>query len=719
MNAAKSAQGTEASGSKAAVGSKTAWPLKWVTATLIALQLGGCGGGGREEPVGVVGPDPACSGDCGTAQTEALSISDVQKIIAQGVAEAQAQGVLATIAVTDRVGNVLGVFRMGDAASRPMLIATRTAADGTPLVDGGLEGLRLPTAAVPLNLDQLGAIAKAITGAYLSSEGNAFTTRTANQIIQEHFNPGETNQPAGPLFGVQFSQLACSDFSQRYTGGAAEPGPHRSPLGLAADPGGMPLYRNGVPVGGVGVIADGRYGIDPAIGDIDSDVDELIAVAASFGWAAPLDRRANRITVDGKTFRFSDARIEDLASDPADAPGFSTASGQLVAVTGYVEADIRAGTAFGSPASGIRPAVAGFTGQDAFVFVDAANVNRYPARAGTDTVATGGNELTATETQTLLSNALKVANSARAQIRRPLNSQARVTISVVDTNGEILGMVRTRDAPVFGADVSLQKARTAAFFSGSTAADFLADLPPANYVAFADDGPRLTRQIALSDYVVDLRAFLEDPLALANGAFAFSDRAGGNLSRPFFPDGIDERGAGPLSKPAGEWSPFSTGLQLDLAINAIVQHVLFSVSDATLAPDVAQGCAGSGFNPGSPTPGLIDLGLVSINPPASVNRVANGFQIFPGSVPIYRDKILIGGIGVSGDGIDQDDMISFLGLHEAGVELNGAINNAPPDMRADQLTPRDTRLRYIQCPQTPFLEGGAFDASIRRPCEGK
>ena len=45
-----------------------------------------------------------------------------------------------------------------------------------------------------------------------------------------------------------------------------------------------------------------------------------------------------------------------------------------------------------------------------------------------------------------MASALDVANSARAQIRRPVNSQARVTISIVDTNGAILGVVRTRDA---------------------------------------------------------------------------------------------------------------------------------------------------------------------------------------------------------------------------------------------------------------------------------
>src|SRR4029077_6541731 len=98
------------------------------------------------------------------------------------------------------------------------------------------------------------AIAKAVTGAYLSSEGNAFSTRTASQIVQENFNPGENNSPSGPLFGVQFSSLPCSDVNNMPAAGPA--GPKPSPLGLSADPGGLPLYKGGTVVGGVGVIAD-------------------------------------------------------------------------------------------------------------------------------------------------------------------------------------------------------------------------------------------------------------------------------------------------------------------------------------------------------------------------------------------------------------------------------------------------------------------------------
>ncbi len=90
-------------------------------------------------------------------------------------------------------------------------------------------------------------------------------------------------------------------------------------------------------------------------------------------------------------------------------------------------------------------------------------------------------------------------------------------------------------------------------------------------------------------------------------------------------------------------------------------------------------------------------------------RLANGLQIFPGSAPIYRGSTLIGGIGVSGDGVDQDDMIAFLGLEHAAMALNNAIGEAAAGRRADTLTPKGTRLLYVQCPQSPFLDSDQED----------
>ena len=228
-------------------------------------------------------------------------------------------------------------------------------------------------------------------------------------------------------------------------------------------------------------------------------------------------------------------------------------------------------------------------------------------------------------------------------------------------------------------------------------------MPDVSYLSIDDVGLSLSEPVSFANYVTSLQVFLNDAAALSDGFYAFSDRAGGNLSRPVYPDGLIDGPSGPLSKPAGSQSVFSTGLQLDLVYNGILQHIL-AVASAGLVDDVPSGCAGIGFSFESPffTEG-----------PAN-SPVKSGVQIFPGSVPIFRGEQLIGGIGVSGDGIDQDDMISFLGLHNAGEILGGEIGNAPIDRRADNLTPQGIRLRYVQCPVAPFLDSRASNV-----CENK
>ena len=49
-------------------------------------------------------------------------------------------------------------------------------------------------------------------------------------------------------------------------------------------------------------MADSVYGIDKFVADIDTDIDETIAIAGTFGFGAPLDRR-DRVTVEGKVFQ--------------------------------------------------------------------------------------------------------------------------------------------------------------------------------------------------------------------------------------------------------------------------------------------------------------------------------------------------------------------------------------------------------------------------------
>lgn len=649
---------------------------------IIALTTASCGGGGTTPAAGPAGggtsPTPAPTGArYSLPAAEALTVADVERVIAQAVGEAQARGQRAVIAVVDRPGNVLAVFRMTNSPPTALIPAA-------PNRDNrDAQGETIPTTA--------GAIAKAITGAYLSSNGNAFSTRTASMIVQPHFPPAPVAEglESGPLYGVQFSSLPCSDLTARYAEGNIGTGPFigpkRSPLGLSADPGGLPLYKNGVLVGGIGVMSDGIYGFDPDVTDIDTDQEEYVALAGTRGFEAPEAIRADRIPVDGTTLRYSDARYDLLSA--ASSPTFASINGpggQLIPVRGYFGFPapvIQAGTVYGTEASGLRLATAAeFSRTDAMVLSNGAGANRYPIKGGLDGGAVP-TPLSSNETRTILEEAFTVMARGRAQIRRPLNDQMQVTISVVDTLGNVLGVVRSPDAPVFGIDVSLQKARSVMFLSHPNAAsDLLADPDP-----------------AVRAYVPATRTFLNNPTALT-GETAWSDRAIGNIHRPYFPDGEINPLSGPLSRDIGGFNPFSTGIQTATTFKDIKDH-LFFVFNIT-PTDVKPFCTR-----------LPQTGV-------GVNRLANGMQIFPGAVPIYRGNTLVGAIGISGDGIDQDDMVSFLGLANASARLGGSVGNAPLDRRSDRLliagpNGRQVRPRYVNCPFNPFL-----DTDAQNVCQG-
>jgi uncharacterized protein GlcG (DUF336 family) len=246
------------------------------------------------------------------------------------------------------------------------------------------------------------------------------------------------------------------------------------------------------------------------------------------------------------------------------------------------------------------------------------------------------NSLTATDVNTIITRAAQQANITRAAIRQPLGSNARVTIAVVNANGAVLGMFRQSDAPVFGFDVSVQKARSAALLSRPNAGALLTAAGFGSYASRAS----------------------ADNVQLS-GAIALSARAVGFLHRPFFPDGINNTLPGPFSPSIDQWSVFNLGLQLDL-IKTNLQAVL---GGAAL-------------------------------PCTSLAGLPNGLQIFAGSVPLYKNGELVGAIGISGDGIDQDDIISAAG--SAGF--------APPvSMRSDQFFVRSVRLPFVKFPRSPNL----------------
>jgi uncharacterized protein GlcG (DUF336 family) len=527
-------------------------------------------------PTPLATPTPAPSPTAGT-----LTSADAQAIIAQAVSAASQLGRAVTVAVVDREGNVLGVFKMNGAP------ATTQVRGGAPF-GRGLEGMDVPST--------LASISKAGTAAFFSTMGNAFTTRTAGFIIQEHFPPGINFRPGGPLFGVQFSSLPCSDIKK--------PG---LPLGLSADPGSHPIYRNGVAMGGVGIEGDGVYGIDKDPSDFDQPFEEVIAVSAVRGFETPAQIRGNNILIDGIRLPF--VNVTNVLT-PATIP-FASLPGMIDPLF-----PVR-----GAQTSAFRPTSVGGIGGEA-------DSRFFPF------IASGA--LTVDDVNRIISQAAQQANITRAAIRQPLGSSARVSIAVVDTTGRVLGIFRTADAPVFGFDVSVQKARAAAFFSKASAANELRNAGFGSYVdRAASDGVRL------------------------DGAVAFSDRAIGFLHRPFFPDGIDNTAPGPFSTPIGDWSVFNVGLQLDLIKTNL----------------------------------LATLGGASV-PCTSIPSLPNGIQIFAGSIPLYKNGVLVGAIGISGDGIDQDDIIAAAGS-------NGFV--PPAAIRADQVFVRGVRLPFVKFPRSPNL----------------
>jgi uncharacterized protein GlcG (DUF336 family) len=513
----------------------------------------------------------------GAARAQELTAEDVRGVVQRAAGEALRRGARATVAVVDGEGNPLAVFRMAG-APETTVVAGQPARRGPACGREGLEGLEVPA--------EIAALSKAATGALLSSRGHAFSTRTAGFLLQHHFPPGVDFTPGGPLLGAQWSSLACSDL-----GGPAVP------FGLSADPGGLPLFRSGAVVGGVGVEGDGLYGVDDDPFTPDVSWEESAALAAASGFDAPSDVRADLIVVDGIRLPYLQA--------PADvAPAGGAAGSELL------------------PARGARPSrlvpvtVAGSAGSTL--------PGLQPRAGGT---------LTADEVARVVEQALAQAARTRSAINRPLNSPARVTVAVVDLTGFVLALFRAPDASLFTLDAAVQRARTAALFSGPAA---VGDLRRAGMAAFLSEAP-------------------------LDGSVAYTSRAVGFLAQPFLPPGVPGSDAGPFGVPAPPvWSVFDMGLQTELLCEAF---------DAALAGAAMPACTRVPFLP-------------------------NGIALAPGGVPLFKNGVLAGAVGVSGDGADQDDLIAAAGA--AGLD-------APPERRSDRLFIRGVRVPYLKFPRHPDL----------------
>jgi hypothetical protein len=117
-----------------------------------------------------------------------------------------------------------------------------------------------------------------------------------------------------------------------------------------------------------------------------------------------------------------------------------------------------------------------------------------------------------------------------------------------------------------------------------------------------------------------------------------------------------------------------------------------------------------GTNKGPPLPASAFqsvLGYDSFNPNTNFrdpfNKAnQNGVVFFPGSAPLYKDTTgsglrneLVGGFGVSGDGVFQDDDVTSV----------ASIAYAPPRTisRADQVKVRGVRLPFFKFNRNPHV----------------
>lgn len=490
--------------------------------------------------------------------------------------------------------------------------------------EGFVLGVWSATTNQPSQVDIVDAITKAGTGAFLSSDQEAFTSRTAGFIVQQHFPPSIKNTPTGPLVGVNFSSLCFSDvnyfknpntFDQFAFGGGGTNGTPivslssnlaLAPLsGLNGSPGGVPLYDdNGSNlIGGVGVTIAGRPPL-PELYDIQQtsvqrpDTNEDVALAGQMGFEPAPVFLATHVLINGIRVPYVNSKTKIEPTLPLGTVGMP--------VPGY---DITGSPPVKYPII----TLGGVTGEMRAPIVD-------------DPLG----QLSASDVTNILMLSAQRAVHTRAGIRLPRGQSAQVFISVINNPATpgvapaVLGTFRTASltngltngATIFSWDVSVQKARTALFFSSPLATNLM-------------------------------------PAQLWNKAL--SSRAVGFLAQSNYPPGIQGKPPGPLLRLQEKFSLLQPGFT-----NVLNGVFLTSIQALT-----------------SPNPNL-----------------TNGITIFPGGFPLYRNGVLIGAIGVSGDGVDQDDIIS----------ASGTVNFlAPNAIRSDQVIFRGARLPYAKFPRNPEL----------------
>lgn len=312
----------------------------------------------------------------------------------------------ATIAVVDRSGRPLALFRQPGATAG--------------------------------NDDQ--AIGVARTAAFFSHNMAPLSSRTVRFISGIHFPPGIDDAPVAALYGIENTNRGCS-FNVTFNSGkcidpatsvSGGPGPGIVTGKVQPDdanpssvnPGGIPIYRNGALVGGIGVV--GIAG--------DPQLAEFAAVTGSLAGFLPVPvfplPFPGNVFIDGIRLPFVGPDINITSAGLERLKGTSPGSA--------------AGTFIIAPQNG------------------SCAPNEYLVGPN------GGSAISAADVDAIVQRGIARAKRTRAAIRLPLDSYTRMVFAVADVDGTILAIYRMPDATVFSIDVAVAKARNVIFFSTNT-----------------------------------------------------------------------------------------------------------------------------------------------------------------------------------------------------------------------------------------------------------
>jgi len=569
------------------------WQL--VICVLMSLLLTSCGGGGGSSSAGSTGSTGTAGTDPpamlppqqGQEPEPTFSAVEVQAIIQAAV---NSVNIPVVVAVTNRVGTPLGVYSTLNAPTQ------------------GHGNFNQLVSAPDL------AVALARTGAFFSNDQAPLSSRTVRFISGIHFPPGVAGTANAALYGIENTNRGCS-FDATFNPGQAVPPATlingTSPgLGIitgkanvfdsdsfAVNPGGMPIFENGILVGGIGVVAYDANGND------NYDAAEYAAFFGAGGLGGV-------ITVDSNVFGvgFVPTKLP---------PGVVTING--ITLPFVNNTSLPAGYSAGTPGAPLNgtfevPPIAS-PRPTPYGYLVGPLASAYP----------GG--LSQQDVMDIVTSAYDTAMNTRAAIRLPINQPAKMMISVSDLDGNFLAIYRMKDATIFSIDVSAAKARNVVYFS-STGGQLPGD--------YADPNPGS----------IDLPG--------VPPGTAVTNRTISEGAQPLFPPGIANTPNGPF----------------------------FNV----YTNDTANACT-QGSQPKNPH--------------------QNGIVFFPGALPLYRNGVMVGGLGVSGDGVDQDDFVTSGGAAEeiqnnsSSPDQTGKGFEAPAAIRADQVTIDGVRLPYIKFPRNP------------------